>query len=293
MTNTIKRGQRSLDAQTVHRLRTETFKISECAKGILSGLELESLGIEDVALNEPISKLTSFATWIKPTEDDSWSQIKGVGAETFAREVMMVSHRYLKDWNGETDQSYSKLRSDVMILGVNAGSGGTNIDWEDFMIFHDNITGGHRPSTVYKYLPYIMDTRLAGAYMTDAFKGLPTSDASSLKTHLTGVAEQLGYGTTSRSPKVRDFISRVYALFARVLDVEMSILGVPKMFIIMGTPKSIIHKVLEKSELVRQTEEGYVAKGYIPHSGNAVSDETIKTQIFDVDGYMRTVGVYK
>lgn len=293
MTTIINRGRRSLDTITVHQLRDSTFRISDCAKGLLTNRELERLNIEDVAMTGSISKLASFATWVTPSPHSSWDEIKGVGSETFARHVMVASHQFLQDWDGPNESPESVLRSDVMILGVNAGSGGANIDWEDFMIFHDNITGGHKPSTVHKYLPYILDTRMSGAYMTDAFKGLPTANARDLMRHFISVAEDLGYGSSLRTTRVADFVDRVLTLFARVLDVEMSILGVPNMFVIMGSKNSIIKDVIDRSELIPQLDEGFVPVAYLPHSGNAISDANIQKSLSDIDGYMSTLGIPK
>lgn len=74
-----------------------------------------------------------------------------------------------------------QLHFDVVFFALNAGSGGENFFFKNFENFHYN---GSKPSAsrAYSLHKFIFNERphLHGAYITDAFKGLATSNGSEL-----------------------------------------------------------------------------------------------------------------
>ncbi|QIK86325.1 hypothetical protein G7061_06730 [Erysipelothrix sp. HDW6B] len=76
----------------------------------------------------------------------------------------------------------AQLNFDTVFFALNAGSGGENYYFSNFENFHYN---GAKPSAskAYSLHKFIFNERshLHGAYITDAFKGLATSNGSELK----------------------------------------------------------------------------------------------------------------
>lgn len=228
-----------------NQLKTEGFGIEKAAQDLGLQETFDAMPIESLALEGSISKLSSFATWPLP-QGDSWDKVD-------MRKVMTNSHNHLLNWDGYvTGQRDTLLHSGVVMLGVNAGTGGTEYQFDDFEIFHDNITGPHKAaSNIKKYLPDLMSTVLNGSYLTDVYKGLPTSDASAL-------TKEFKKWAANANLDYKEFRDNVDKIFAQVLINELSIVGIPKYFIIMGSEKSIVNRVLDAHPTLQSIERLYL-----------------------------------
>lgn len=297
-----KDGVSHLDYETVRRLKQTKFSIEERAKELFTDKEFKALRIDKVATQEAISKQSSFAVWLKPpmlTRWEGWSQIRMDAAmrntygytrkRDIARDIMDNTRKYLQDWRGYEDGNRdSQLRSDIVMLGVNTGSGADRsrnnlppVIWENFGIFHDNLTGkdtGDQPSKVTEYFVGLDDKVFTGAYMTDVVKGLPTEDGSKLIAEVHTRAENLGV-----DPKL--YLAKFYKLFAKVLEDELAIVGVPKVFILMGS-SPVINRVLDSSDELKNIPRVGVYH-FTARTSGAAKAESLQ----QADAYIRGMGI--
>lgn len=189
--------ERMISENTYRNLKEVKVDATAILDKYLSKEEINELGIQSSFLQEEgitIGTYSSFAYYLN---------------NTTSKKYLPKSLDTLNDWNEIQDKNIL-LQSKYVFLGLNAGLAAEGKDYRTFEFFHD-------PGTrISKFMQIFKDERFNGAYQTDAYKALPTSDGSELNKLVSEIEVRLNL-------EVDDLYKRLAQAFYELLKYELDL----------------------------------------------------------------------
>lgn len=226
-----------LDRERYESLKDKGLGFSELCSDYITPEEYKELKFEPTIINS-VEEGGSFANYA------SFYYYKPESEGLSPQELALENCNYLRDWDSMQRDGVHLCKHGVVMMGSNAGSKAKNETYDHFEMFQSRSTASQ--VRMYKCKleemnkGYVYHNMLEGAYLTDFFKGLPSSTAKDLK-------EMIHNADIRANGEVTDLFERLLALFEEILLNELEIIGNVEHIIVMG--KTFFHEFVKKTNL--------------------------------------------
>lgn len=240
------------------------LNLEKIAKPYLTNSEFEALEIDSFSQQAKIAHMVSF-NYFKPT------------LETSKPIISKDNIDYLNNFD-QIEKDNVTLRSDYVLLGVNAGLEGVDKDFRPFEMFqiqskpyigkYENVLKEYNHDAIFeKYLE--------GVYATDMVKGMATGNAGQLNARFNEIAKKLNI-----NPKT--FMKKISMFFGQILENELTLLGNnTKVLIVMGKRKDQHNHLVNKMLRISGLDKKYQVINIYHYSAQSLTNKDMADQLIN------------